>query len=720
MIAKYLEQAAQRPEWKQFRFTALQFFGVVLLVVTAFVLRSETQFTVQEAARFLLFSTLTIVPIGGFLVQFLLPDLPAPTTRAALIGITGYAVSATLGFVLGSAQVPWLYLPLCLLALVLWLAQLFFKKAAVASARSRIASMFPFRSVWNSQSFWLFLVIALVSVLVTMPLLAPRIRVMDDLLYDYSFRDLQYHLSHAIMFLQGAPLQTWPGLAGAQPLVYPDLHNFWMAQVAVWSGVGIESVFFVYAPLTMIFLNTLLLYAFGKSVTGSVWGGCIAAALGYIVFVPNFYEPNFFLREMQAPSWIFVRTHFLEFASAPVYGIGWQLLTAVALCIWLAFENASFSTRLGALTIAAILLATLLRVRPQFFVVMVPPFLLLAAWLWWKQRGWWVVVPLAVLAFLLGIFFLESTNAYYNTATLAIGIAYGSMGDLIVKSYLPQPLALWVTSLPQVLAPFVALCLYILLRLVGVVFGLVLVFGIVQVLRKKWRLRAVDWYLILVLVCAVIACSLIVYPAYVDSGGNWAGQASKIITRLVLLLAVVPLFQLGRSLYRRSAWVRSQSGYVALGLLVLCAFISYRGANATLYQSANRAYKLTRQELAAYNWIKAYTAPTMVVAANPSHIVNAYGDTLGNTYFLTAQTHRPAYVQQEFQSDDAQGLEIARRTRLLQELFSTEDTTRIRALLQTTNIDLLLVYPDVPARTDFSCCLKWLYGKNIKIYKVQH
>lgn len=720
MIQQSYHWAQRKLSVQRIEFTPLQVIVIALALATTFVLRSETLFTFREAATFLGFALLSIVPLGGSLVQILLPDLKSRSARAGLIGITGYAASGTLGFLLGALGVGWLYLPVCVAMLGVWLALLYVQSPTQDRALDRLAAAFPLRQVWNSRSFWILGLIALVSVLVTMPLLAPRISVTDGLLYDYSFRDLQYHLSHAIMFLQGAPLQTWPGLAGTRPLVYPDLHNFWMAQMAVWSGVTIESVFFVYAPLTMILSNTLLLYAFGKRVTGSMWGGCIAAALAYIVFVPNFYEPNFFLRQMETPSWILIRTHFLEFASAPVYGIGWQILTAVALCISFAFSNSTSSTRTGALTIAAILLATLLRVRPQFFVVMVPPFLLVVAWLGYKLRGWWLVVPPAVFALLVGIFIFESTGSYYNTSSLAIGIAYGSMGDFIVESYLTEPLTRWVTSLPQVLAPLVALCLYILIRLVGFAFGLVLTFGIVQGIRKKWRLRAVDWYLVLVLGCTVVACSLIVYPAYVDIGGNWAGQASKIITRIVLLLAVVPLFQLGHAIYRHSAWVRSHSGSLALGALVLFAFISFRGASATLYQQAARAYKLTEQELAAYNWIKVNTSPEMVIAANPAHILNAFGDTVENTYFLTAQTHRPAYVQQEFLASDAQGLEIEKRSRILKELFSTQDPRHLRELLQATNIDLILVYPETPAQTDLSCCTKLLYGKGPQIYQVVH
>lgn len=110
----------------------------------------------------------------------------------------------------------------------------------------------------------------------------------------------------------------------------------------------------------------------------------------------------------------------------------------------------------------------------------------------------------------------------------------------------------------------------------------------------------------------------------------------------------------------------------------------------------------------------------MVIAANPAHIVNEFGDTIANTYFLTAMTHRAAYVQQEFRSNDTQGLEIEKRIGILQELFSTENPDRIRELLQATNIDLILIYPDTPAQTDFSCCIKLLYDKGPKIYKVLH
>src|SRR6185295_16025646 len=173
-----------------------------------------------------------------------------------------------------------------------------------------------------SESVWFLGVIALLSVLVTTPLLAPRVQVTSDLMYDYSYIDQHYHLTHVLMFLRGAPMSTWPALAGTQPLVYPDFHNFWMGQLAAWSRADIDSVFYVYAPIAMIVLNTLLLYAFGTSVTASPWGGYIAASLGYIVLLPNPYEPNMLLRDIEGPVWMWARTHFLEFVSAPVYGVG--------------------------------------------------------------------------------------------------------------------------------------------------------------------------------------------------------------------------------------------------------------------------------------------------------------------------------------------------------------------------------------------------------------
>src|SRR6185295_230616 len=199
-----------------------QTLGLSLLLVAGFVLASETLFSFQEAARFFVFALLSVVPLGGAIVQSLLPDLEGRSARAALTGITGYASSVTLGFLLGAAGVQWIYFPGCLVALVVWLAQVYRRPSAGGGPLRRLSGISPFGSVRPSESLWFLGVIALLSVLVTTPLLAPRVQVTSDLMYDYSYIDQHYHLTHVLMFLRGAPMPTWPALAGTQPLVYPD------------------------------------------------------------------------------------------------------------------------------------------------------------------------------------------------------------------------------------------------------------------------------------------------------------------------------------------------------------------------------------------------------------------------------------------------------------------------------------------------------------------
>ncbi len=637
--------AARR--WLDFRIqiTVPQTLGLTLLLVAAFVLRSETLFTFTEAAPFFVLAFLSIVPLGGAIVQVLLPDVQGRAERAALIAITGYASSVTFGFLLGAIGIQWVYFPLCLGALLLWLTQIYLRAPAEGGPLRRITSLTPFGSVWSSQGPWLVGIIALLSVLVTMPLLAPRVRVTNDLMHDYSFIDQHYHLTHAVMFIYGAPMRIWPALAGTQPLVYPDFHNFWMGQLAAWSHADIDSIFYVYAPIAMIALNTLLLYAFGKSVTGSPWGGCIGAGLGYLLFVPNPYEPNIFLSDVEGPPWILARTHFLELASGAVYGVGWQLLTGVALCVSFIVSKQTFRTQVGALTVAAILLTSLVRIRPHYFVATAPPFFILIAWLLHKRLDVRLLLPVGVFALLFGAVFLESTSRHYNTSTLDLGLAYGPEGDLLIKYYLPQTFVRWVVRLPVFIVPIAAICLYILIRLSGTAIVLILAYGLCQVLRKTWRPGPVDHYLWAVLVFTIAASAVIVKPDFVDVGGNWGTQALFIVPRIVLLLAVVPLYELLRRLYRTSPWLQVHSRHFALASLLLFSVVAYRGASATLHQQASRAYPSSAHELSVYNWIRANTSVDTVVAANPAHVVNPRGETIRDTHFLGAMTHRPVYLE---------------------------------------------------------------------------
>ena len=173
----------------------------------------------------------------------------------------------------------------------------------------------------------------------------------DNLTYDYSFVDEHFHLTHTLMFLQGTPIRVWPDLAGTQPVVYPDFHNFWMAQLTVWSRNTVESVYYVYAPLFMILLNTLLLYAFGRGVTGSHWGGLVAAVLGYVFLVPNPYQPNFFLRDVGVfPESVLISPSFSSIALGTILWCSMASADGLGMSIWLATSKRAVRIQVGALT----------------------------------------------------------------------------------------------------------------------------------------------------------------------------------------------------------------------------------------------------------------------------------------------------------------------------------------------------------------------------------
>jgi hypothetical protein len=228
------------------------------------------------------------------------------------------------------------------------------------------------------------------GVLATAPLMAPIQQVSPSLYYDYSFIDVYFMTARAQVLMAGAPAYTLVDLAGALPYVYPDLHLFWIGQLAHWSRIDVNAVYFVYAPIVLIGVYTLTMYALGKSLTGSRWGGYIAGSLPYVLLLSDFHDINPF---QMNPSLM----HFLDLRTALSHGVAGMLIAAVALICSLSLRYSyPRRTMIGLMTMAGVLTMFLVRLRPHFFLALAPWYGLFVLFQVWRRRDVWCAAPLLV------------------------------------------------------------------------------------------------------------------------------------------------------------------------------------------------------------------------------------------------------------------------------------------------------------------------------------
>lgn len=660
---------------------------------------------------FAMLAYVSIVPIGWLLARLLIPDVRSTSARWALIATVGYCASVLLGFFCGVVGIGQAYLPLCVVFLAIMLALYAYENRHEAGSVVRLLDLTHW---WPSRPACVGGALVALGVLATAPMMAPVQQVSPSLYMDYSFIDTYFMTARAHVFMSGAPAYTLVDLAGAVPYVYPDFHLFWIGQTALWSGIDVNSVYLVYAPIVLIGLYTLTMYALGKELTRSQWGGYIAGAMPYVLLLSDFHDIEPWRIN---PSLM----HFLDVRAALSHGVAGALVAAVALIASLSLRYTyPRRTLIGLMTMAGVLTVFLVRLRPHFFFALAPWYGLCVLFHIWRRRDVFCAVPLLIVGLLFGVIYLESTSSHYNPGSSHLALAYGLFSNSLMKTdHFPGRMGAGISLLPAILEPLAASVAFSVTWLLGTVFTLILTGYAILVVSRRVRLTIVETGLVGVWVTAIALGSIVVLDERRNVGGDWGLQALIIAGPVAQILAIVPIYYALRALATRIPALMDHRHMLAVGALALATIVTYRGADAVLRSQLQRAYPITAGEMSGYDWIRANTPATAVVAAHPEHQLNAFRETVASTSFLGGQSRRPVYLQRfaEYVAGEA-----TRRRGILARLFEAETVEGVKAAVAEATFDYLLVYPDKPPRTDLSCCLKPVYEEKsvadgLRIYR---
>lgn len=631
-----------------------------------------------------------------------------PAVRIALVCTTGFVMTILLRFVLGVLGLLDAFWLLALLFFGVWfLAWVHGKHSFRTKLRQKLARTL------TQPTIYFFGLIAVLSLAAASPLMTPLQKVGADSYLDFAHRDNFFHLTRAAILGVQVPPYTNPNLSGTKPLLYPDYLHAWMGMVIHDARVSASLVYFQVTPVFLIFVTLINLYAVGKWMAGSTLGGYIAAALGYIVFVPDPWDHNLLLRNVLVTQRTAYETHFFDLRYNLSNVAGSLLFTALVLILLAHHKEQDTRTRIGLLTLGSLIVVALVRVRSNYFVPVASIYVLYLVWKLFSTRAQVYIVPPATFCLLFLFVFVESTSPTYDASSATLAIDYGRFGMSLQDSF-PAWLNFWVTRGPPLLAPLVYELLYVGLVSFGLLFLITFVLWSLPYAFGKKRIDSPNLFLVLVLIGTITAASFLVIQGTDVDDGNWGPQAFYLLPRIGLLFAIVPLHEIIRRLLERVRVSLRYKTAAAVAFLVVCAFIAFRAADATLHKIPERALPLTGQELNIYNWIRLTTAPKAVVAANPNHRVNAYRETVATTNLLSGMTERPSYIQRDALS--LQSKEGLRRDANLQKLFSSESADEVNAVLAQMNFDYLVVYPDTPPKFDPGCCLKLIFDGKTKLY----
>ncbi len=676
--------------------------GAAALVV----LRSTASFGFKRGLIFAVLSYVSIVPIGWLLARLLIPDVRSTSARWALTVTLGYASSVMVGFFCGVLGVGRAYLPLCIICLAIMVVWSGYQTRREARMSGRATPLLDLVHWWSSRPACVVGALAALGVLATAPMMAPIQQVSPSLYYDYAFIDEYFMTARAQVFMRGAPPYTLVDLAGAVPYVYPDFHLFWLGQSALWSRIDVNTVYFVYAPIVLIGLYTLTMYALGKALTGSRWAGYIGASLPYVLLLSSFHGIDAY---GMTPSLM----HFLDMRTALSHGVAGMFIAAIALVGTLSLRRSyPRRTLIGLLTIAGILAMFLVRLRPHFFLLVAPWYGLLVLLHVWRRRDVLCAAPLLAAGLVFAVLYLESTSSHYNPGSTRLAFEYGLFGRETLKyKQFPSLVQAGLGRLPAMIQPLAVSAAVTVFQLLGAAFAFILAGYAILIIRRRVRLSIVEMGLCLVWLTAIAASSVVVLDARRNVGGDWGFQALVIAGPIAQILAIVPIYYALRALASHIPALMTHRHMLAVGGLALATTVTYRGADAVLRSQLQRAYPISFDEMNGYRWITMNTPATAVVAAHPEHWVNPNGETVATTSFLAGQTRRPAYLQRVAEYF---GVEAARRRAILARVFEAETVEGVKAALHDATFDYLLVYPDRPPRTDLSCCLTSVYeGKSV-------
>jgi hypothetical protein len=693
-----------------------QLLFLIAAGVTLIIFRATTPFSLRAGLATALAGLLITVPLGGLLTHWLLPGA-AWSVRVAFIGPAGLAATAYLGFLLGHLGWPQLYVPTLAASLAAWLWLIWSgRRNRIPFARWAIVRQIIPWTMRERPTTWVVLSLALLCMTVASPLMAPLRQATANLYLDYAYVDAYYHTIRAQILSAGAPAGVWPDLAGVLPLAYPDFFHFWLGQIQHISRVSINDIYFMYAPMLMLGSNVLLLYAVGKTSTGSRWGGYLAVAIGQLIFLPNPYDPNLNMRSLDAAEYFAAyKIHFFDLRYNLSLGAGWQIVTAIILALLVMRQAGSERLRVGVLTLASLILVALVRIRPHFFLVMAPPFLLIVLAELWARRQWRYGWPLAVFVLTIGLIYWETTHGPYNAGTTQLGLLYGPYGER-AAGFTPLPGPALISSLPAFVRPLAGVFVFIVTSHIGFTYTTVLLLAAAYLIWKRRRPSLVDVYMVVLVAGAGLAAAFIGLEAWRESGGNWGGQAVLIVPRLARLLAIAPLYHCALAAVKRFPILRARLPQLSLGLVTLLAVMTWRGAEAALVSQSQRAYPILASELQTYAWMRQNTAGTAVVAADPDHLVNSFGETVATTNFLSGMTERAAYLQRVVPFNLA---EVDYRRALIGRLLESTSADEIRQIVADRPFDYLLVYSDKPSAMALTCCLTLVNQGQPQIFELK-
>lgn len=636
-----------------------------------------------------------LVPVGGLVTRLALPKLTHAPVRLALILGAGFLVTPAIVVFLGTSHRLRWYPALCAVLMVVW-GSLEWR----SRSRGRPSSWIPVnRGV---------MLITLLSLAAITPLMTPLRPLPDGSFVNYAYIDDFYHLNLVRSLTRDLPLSDQPDMAGSRVSAYPAYHHVIEATLARVAGVDAAQAAFVSGPVLLVILTILLSYAIGLAITGSPWGGYIAASLQYLVLIPNWYDRNLLLANQTVtllPNFYQLHFYSLRYAAHGLSGDVVILTIVLAACV--ALSDRDDRTQAGALTLMSLGMAALLQFRPQFAVAWIPPSVLLqVGFLFWKRKARFAV-PLAVLALLVLPAFLARGP---DPTASGVIVEYGVFGLRVLrKGYLPDLASAAIGRLPDLVQPITAIAALVVLRIIGFNYVLLILWGVVHAARNA-TLRIYYLYLLSVIAVAAIAAASLEQEALAGNVGMNILMACRMP---VVLLTAPALLALARRLRGRIEWIRTHPQLCAIAVLLVFTPVAYRGADAAMHDRLDRAYPITSGEIAAYDWLRTRTPAAAVVAAHPAHRVNKAGERIQDTNVLSGMTGRAAYLQRvtPFMQPEAE-----RRRMLLHTLFSAQSADEVCRLADGEHFDYLIEYETEPLAARSHPCLALVFAGGPNIY----
>ena len=679
--------------------------AMVLSIVAAMVaVRSVTDASLVRMVLVMAIALILTVPLGAVLARWVLPSGSSAHQRVGLTIGLGYAVAPLMLLFTARFGMLGLLAPM-------WVAVVWF---LVRRMRGRRARSTADGAVEGSpeEAASVVATIAALSVALVTPFMHPIREVTSVLSVNYAYIDTYFHTNLVQALMRHTPLAEWPNVAGMPPIFYQDFHHLWLASLARLARVSANEMYVLYAPVMLVVFTVVLAYAVGRAMTCSRVGGYLAAALQYIVLVPNLYDRNWALRgEWSVVLPNFYQIHFYNLRYAQHAASGWIVLLALVLCWSLALRPSASEVKWRAMAAAGLLLAVLFRVRPQYFLVMVPPTAVLTLWVGRRQPAVLAATALAGAAALALVLYPYDT---LGTNSSGLVLKYGVFAARVSRAgyFLPNAVTRVLAYLPALARPAVGLALILVLRIIGVNLVVLLALGARRL--RQWRggwLDRIESYLWMAIASAYLM-ALFVEQSAVDGNIGWNIVQGAVAP--ALLLATAAIVELTGRVRLEAFWTRRRAALLATSTVF--TLFAYRGAEATMLERTDRAYPLTSVEYDIYRWMHANLPADGIVASDPRHRVNANGEMFQNTNLLAGMTERSVYAQY---LSPLTRPEVDRRIAALAEIFDATSPAEACREIAATTATWWLEFPDRPFAAGALPCLTLVQDGPPRLYRTR-